>query len=159
MREQCLVPAQLFTTGGWWPTSDARTYLNTTWYDLTNEIKASIRPAKIYIRSTWDGTDYPSSIDKVFLLSEADVFGTASGAPGDTIDPREFTAGGQLEYFKTESNRIATNGGGATNWWLRSLSGRTGSAGISRINTEGALGWVNKSENGSLRPTMWIYIQ
>lgn len=73
-----------------WETSSLRKSLNTTWLESTTVIKEKAVLTEITSRDenyrNWDTTE-----DKVFMLSEADLFNTYQNKPG--VDGKDYTVG------------------------------------------------------------------
>jgi hypothetical protein len=119
-----------FGTSNQWKGSTIETYLNsteeggylngkTTLQELIGD-GVTIKTATAYDRGT-DNT-YAETTDKVFLLSEADVFGTANGV--ETKNLSEYTNGtGKLNIDKS----VLKTGSW---WWLRSPKGSAGNVAI-----------------------------
>ena len=105
-----------------WPASDARTYINNTIYEsLPSELQNVIVDTTV-VSGHGDNEDETNftSVDKLYLLSTKEVYGTADY---DTVD----TETKQLDYYKNLGVTLSAysgakkqyNGSNA-NWWLRS---------------------------------------
>ena len=125
-----------FTNGGAWAGSRMREYMKKIYDMLPDDLQAVIETT--HIVQTHNGQTYESD-DKLFLLSEEQVFGTARYS-----DPE--TGVSQLDIFKTERDRVKEREGVGTEWWwLRSpysgftnyfvLVGTSGSAAHYPANT------------------------
>ena len=102
-----------FTNGGAWAGSKMREYMKKIYDMLPDDLQAVIETT--HIVQTHNGETYESD-DKLFLLSEEQVFGTARYS-----DPE--TGVSQLDIFKTERDRVKEREGVGTEWWwLRSPS-------------------------------------
>lgn len=100
-----------FTNGGAWAGSKMREYMKKIYDMLPDDLQAVIETT--HIIQTHNGQTYESD-DKLFLLSEEQVFGTARYS-----DPE--TGVSQLDIFKTERDRVKEREGVGTEWWwLRS---------------------------------------
>ena len=117
--QKSAVKKSQFGSNNRWKGSTIETYLNSTESDgylngktVLQELVGNgteIKTAETYNRS---GNNYVTTTDKVFLLSEADVFGTANKTATTTSE--EFTNGtGKLNI---SSDVLATGSW----WWLRS---------------------------------------
>ncbi len=99
-----------------WQNSDMRTYLNGTWLSSKPTLQQYAVSTTIKTRSSYNGSSFDTTSDKVFLLSEADVFGTQNGSAA------------QADDYTYKGARITAPGGswvanylGAADWyWLRS---------------------------------------
>lgn len=98
--------------------SNIHSYLNNTFYDLIDsDIRAAIKQVKI---PYWKGKSNSGSLatganglsTKVFLLSSYEV-----GKLNGYYIPQD---GAKLDYFESDSTRIAYYNGSAERWWLRS---------------------------------------
>ena len=98
--------------------SNIHSYLNNTFYDLIDsDIRAAIKQVKI---PYWNGKGNSGSLatganglsTKVFLLSSYEV-----GKLKGYYIPQD---GAELDYFESDSTRIAYYSGSAERWWLRS---------------------------------------
>ena len=118
-----------FTNGGAWAGSKMREYMKKIYDMLPDDLQAVIETT--HIIQEHNGKIYESD-DKLFLLSEEQVFGTARYS-----DPE--TGVSQLDIFKTERDRVKEREGVGTEWWwLRSpYSGNTGS--FVGVNTSGSV--------------------
>lgn len=96
-----------------WGTCSANTWLNSTYYNLLGSIEQTvIKEVNILTSET------TTVVDKVFWLSGTEV---------GFVDNSDFTSvGAKLDYFDENSQnnadlkRVATLGGTAYEWWLRS---------------------------------------
>lgn len=98
--------------------SNIHSYLNNTFYDLIDsDIRAAIKQVKI---PYWNGKGNRGSLvtgsnglsAKIFLLSSYEV-----GKLNGYYIPQD---GAKLDYFESDSTRIAYYSGSAEFWWLRS---------------------------------------
>ena len=98
--------------------SNIHSYLNNTFYDLIDsDIRAAIKQVKI---PYWNGKGNRGSLAtgsnglsaKIFLLSSYEV-----GKLNGYYIPQD---GAELDYFESDSTRIAYYSGSAEFWWLRS---------------------------------------
>lgn len=92
---------QAFGSTNVWESSTLRTYLNETWLSENSTLQRAVETT-ITTRSSYNSNDFIETKDKVFLLSEADLFGTTQG--GKTAVEQDYTYNGaQLPI--TESMR------------------------------------------------------
>ena len=105
----------------------------------------------IYTRSTYNGTEFTATQDKVFLLSEADVYGTQNLI---TAQAKDYTLG--TEGVILPSNmRAATLNGTNTGYYLRSLRGDSGY--VSEVKNDGNLDYAYYSVSVvGVRPALWV---
>ena len=103
------------TNRGGWDASDMRRWLNTEFLELcSDELQSVIRPVVKLTSAGGESKEIVKSIDRIFILSEKEVFGRVIySAPGE---------GHWYEYFRLEDvpyfalNEDDT----AVWWWLRS---------------------------------------
>ena len=106
---------------GWEGCVMRKTTLNTTIYgQLNSDLKAVIKAANKVSSVGNNSSGLETTSDKLFLLSEIEVFGaTTYSFAGE---------GSQYEYYKAGNSTIKTVNGSAIYWWERSpRSGYTGS--------------------------------
>ena len=100
--------------------SSIHSYLNSTFYNLIDsKIRAAIKQVKIPYTNSGVQSGANGLSTKVFLLS-----GTEVGFSGVNYMNTE---GAKLSYFDSASKRVAHNGSGAAEWWLRSPDTYSGS--------------------------------
>lgn len=94
----CLsVDSTLDTAGNWsfyrlgWSECTARTFMNGDYYDSLTVLKSYIKSYTLLTRNFFDTTVFDTTEEKVFLLSEADVFGTTLN--GQEADAKDYTYG------------------------------------------------------------------
>ena len=135
-----------FTNGGAWAGSKMRKYMKKIFDLLPDDLQAVIETT--HITQTHNGETYESD-DKLFLLSEEQVFGTARYS-----EPEAGVF--QLDIFKTERDRVKEREGVGTEWWwLRSpYSGYT-SAFVS-VYTSGSFGSSGASASCGVAPGFCI---
>lgn len=112
------------TNSGGWESCSLRTTLNSTFYGYLPEAwqNAIVQVSKIAGTGGGTSSGYQTSTDKLFLLSEREVFSSRSYSVTD-----EFNAHSQYAYYRDIANTSAlrvkttSNGTGSANyWWLRS---------------------------------------
>ena len=136
-----------------WSGSDMQIYLNGSW--LTNHSEAAAKAIQVPIstRATYNTTTKSTTNDKVFLLSEADLYGTSNYGADTSPQSWEYTYNGaKLAYFTSDSMKAATGG---NNWyWLRSPA--LNSYKVARVLTDGTRVWDDYYDgNGGVRPAFW----
>ena len=134
-----------------WETSALRTYLNGDWLNAQMTLSQHAVETTIYTRSTYNGTEFTATQDKVFLLSEADVYGTQNLI---TAQAKDYTLG--TEGVILPSNmRAATLNGTNTGYYLRSLRGDSGY--VSEVKNDGNLDYAYYSVSVvGVRPALWV---
>ena len=130
--------------------STAQNSLN-RWLKTKSTLNSKAYATTIYTRQQVNSDDFVTSANqKVFLLSEADLFGTFRG--GDA-KPNDYTWGGKQLVSNESAVRSQLLSSSATTW-LRSPSRVTG-----HVATLTAVGSLSKSPYrgyGGLRPALWI---
>jgi len=135
-----------------WRDSGARAYLNGAYLNSLGTLQAYVKKVDITTR-TADRTDFITTTDSVFLLSEADALGTVNGS---TPDAKDYTVG----YKLLGRGSLTANADGVASkqtWYTRSPSGNSRLIAISSGGdciTEG----MNIS-SAYLRPAFWIHIK
>lgn len=86
----------------------------------------------------------------MFLLSEADVFGTQNSK---TAEVKDYTLGKE-GVIVPDSMRIAQYNGSTNGWWLRSP--RYGTNGVAIVSNNGYLISINYYNTYGVRPALWI---
>lgn len=127
-----------------------RTYLNGEWLNAKTTIKAHVSETTINTRTNYNGDMFTETNDKVFLLSEADVFGTQNSK---TAEVKDYTLGKE-GVIVPDSMRIAQYNGSTNGWWLRSPRLITSTVAI--VNNSGNLYSNNFNGTCGVRPALWI---
>ena len=133
-----------------WETSEMRTYLNGEWLNAKTTIKAHVSETTINTRTNYNGDTFTETNDKVFLLSEADVFGTQNSK---TAEVKDYTLGKE-GVIVPDSMRIAQYNGSTNGWWLRSP--RNSTNGVAVVGTTGSLDSGYYDGTYGVRPALWI---
>ena len=129
--------------------SNIHSYLNNTFYDLIDsDIRAAIKQVKI---PYWKGKGNSGSLatganglsTKVFLLSSYEV-----GKLNGYYIPQD---GAELDYFESDSARIAYYGGRAEYWWLRSPV-TSGDSNPWVVDSRGSVESYSSANNFGVRP-------
>ena len=143
-----------FGSSSQWEASTIRTYLNGTYltkHTILAQMAAetTIYTGKSYNRSTSVGdSGFTATTDKVFLLSEADVFNTVNGSNvTKKTNTREYTTGSKLNL------KFAIIKTGDC-YWLRSPRG--GSNYVAYVNTNGTDASVAYNGVRGVRPALWV---
>ena len=99
-----------------WEESDIRAWLGDEWLDGMPTLKANAAETAIKTRVSEASQDFVTTNDKVFLLSEADVFGTHNNSSAN-VKPDDYTYNGMLPA--PGGNWNTYNGTDSDNWHLR----------------------------------------
>lgn len=122
-----------WTNEGGYIGSKMFTTINTVFYDkLPEDMKPFLKRTVKTVAASGEDSEIKEFDAFVFLLSEAEAFGTTYGSyEGE---------GTQYPYYEKEENRIKKLGenGAACSWWLRSPRS-TGSTNFCGVNSDGAL--------------------
>ena len=134
-----------------WETSELRTYLNGDWLSAQTTLSQHAVETTINTRSSYGSTEFTATQDKVFLPSEADVYGTQNER---TAQAQDYTLG--TEGVILPSNmRAATLNGTNTGYYLRSLRGDSGY--VSEVKNDGNLDYAYYSVSVvGVRPALWV---
>ena len=135
-----------------WETSEMQTYLNGDWLNGKTNISAHVHPVTLTTRNEWNVDTFETSEDqKVFLLSEADLFGTQNG---QTAVAKDYTLG-KVGVIVPENMRVAQDNGQNWLWWLRSPRNNTNIvASVGSVGTADYRYYV--TANIGVRPALWI---
>ena len=148
-----VVMKDIYTTMKWdgsnndYLKSDMTAYLNGTFISLIDaDIRNAIKQVKIPYTNYSNNNVMSGSNGlscKVFLLS-----GTEVGFSGVSYMNTE---GAKLSYFDSASKRVAYNGSGAAEWWLRSPS-TYGSYSVWRVKSDGSFDYWYYNGTCGVRP-------
>ena len=139
---------RIFGSNNVWQTSTLRTYLNGDWLNSTTVLKEKAVETDITTRSQSSATDWITTSDKVFLLSEADLFGTINDVA--TANEQDYTYGNET-LVPDENMRKFT---GANYVWLHSPYGNAGN--VAYVTTAGTITSFNVSNPLGVRPALWV---
>ena len=86
------------TNSGGWTSSARRTWCNDVYYNaLPDAFKSMVKPVKKLTSADAQSTTISTTVDKVFLLSEVEIYGTTTNSVAGE--------GSQYTYYETASNR------------------------------------------------------
>ena len=135
-----------------WETSEMQTYLNGDWLNGKTNISAHVHPVTLTTRNEWNVDTFETSEDqKVFLLSEADLFGTQND---QTAVAKDYTLG-KVGVIVPENMRIAQDNGQNWLWCLRSPRRTTTSVANVASNGGATFSYYYTTSIG-VRPALWI---
>ena len=136
-----------FGSSNVWRDSAVRTYLNETWLEGTTVLKEKAVETDITTRSAYNVSTWITTQDKVFLLSEADLFGTFNGTT--TTNPQDYTYGNSV--LVPNVNMRKTNLSGS---WLRSP--RNSTRQLAYVITAGTVYNTLYTDSCRVRPALWV---
>ena len=135
-----------------WQDSTLRAYLNDEWLESTTVLKNKAVQTDITTRSQYNATTWLTTTDKVFLLSEADLFGTFNRKT--TTDERDYTYRSEVIVPDVAMRKAV----GFTYYWQRSpaydatgVSNVISSSGIHNTNNSGTC-----KQLLGIRPALWV---
>ena len=135
-----------FTNGGAWAGSKMREHMKKVFELLPDDLQAAIEP--IHIIQANNGGIFESD-DKLFLLSEMQVFGGCRYS-----EPEAGVT--QLDIFKGERDRVKEREGIGTEWWwLRSPYSGSSNCFVS-VSSNGSVNGNSASLSGGVAPSFCI---
>lgn len=107
-------------SGGWTSCAMRSTHLPAILALMPTEVQNGIREVNKLTSAGNYSTTINTTADKLFLLSEVEIFGsTHYSAAGE---------GTQYDYYKAGNSKVKKRNGSAANWWERSPSASDGNA-------------------------------
>ena len=140
-----------------WDTSDIRTWLNNTYYNTSiPTLQSHVVETSINTRKEFNSDEWIETQDKMFLLSEADLFGTFNNIA--TSDTRDYTYGASQLVTNENMNKCESIVGITTYHWLRSpYEDDTHLALCYAVTGDIRSGIYGNNKGGrGVRPAMWI---
>lgn len=142
------------TNEGGWQESNLRSICDDIFNALPDEWKAVITPCTKYTDNVGGGSDdsgnVTDTVDKIFLLSEFEVFGKKSYA---NSAEQNFQA--QYDYFKNGNSKIRYKDSTACHWWLRSPQASNNTS-FARVNPSGTVGSFNARYSQGIVPAFMV---
>ncbi len=139
---------------GGWQESNLRSICDDIFNAPPDEWKAVITPCTKYTDNVGVGSDDSSNVtdtvDKIFLLSEFEVFGKKSYA---NSAEQNFQA--QYNYFKNGNSKIRYKDSTACHWWLRSPQASNNTSFV-RVNPSGTVGSFNARYSQGIVPAFMV---
>lgn len=136
--------------GTTWINCTLRTNLNETWLSDYNMLSKLAVETTVKTRSAYNSTTFHETKDKVFLLSEADLFGTLNGAKALSDD---YTYGEEMLSVTQAMRKCKAL---TTYYWLRSPRyNQNPKLAIVSAGTGGCSQDLYSVEDG-VRPALWI---
>ena len=116
-------------SGGWTSCAMRSTYLPAILALMPTEVQNGIREVNKLTSAGDQSTTINTTADKLFLLSEVEIFGSTSySAAGE---------GTQYDYYKAGNSKVKKRNGSAVYWWERSPSAG-GSTRFCRVDSNGS---------------------
>ena len=102
--------------GGWTSCAMRSTHLPAILALMPAEVQNGIREVNKLTSAGNESATINTTADKLFLLSEIEIFGSVSHSKSGE--------GTQYDYYKAGNSKLKSWGGGAYTWWERSPQGR-----------------------------------
>lgn len=120
-------------TGGWTASEMRTVRMAAVLAAMPTEVQSNIRAVNKLTSAGQTSAVINTDADKIFLLSEVEVFGNnVWSKPGE---------GKQYEYYTAGSSKVKKQNGIATPWWLRSPEGSV-SANFCHVDADGNTGYA-----------------
>ena len=103
-------------SGGWTSCAMRSTHLPTILSQMPTEVQNGIRKVNKLTSAGNQSATISTTADKLFLLSEIEIFGSVSYSKSGE--------GTQYDYYKAGNSKVKNRNGGADTWWGRSPGGR-----------------------------------
>ena len=114
--------------GGWTDCAMRNTHLPAILALMPTEVQNGIREVNKLTSTSGKGATINTTADKLFLLSEIEIFGSVSYSKRGE--------GTQYDYYKAGNSRVKKFNGSANDWWERSPHGGN-STGFCRVISNG----------------------
>lgn len=114
--------------GGWTNCTMRSTHLPAILALMPTEVQNGIREVNKLASAGSQSSTINTTPDKLFLLSEIEIFGTVKHSKSGE--------GTQYDYYKAGNSKVKNRDGGAYAWWERSPRGSS-SASFCRVSTKG----------------------
>ena len=115
-------------SGGWTSCARRSTYLPAILALMPTEVQNGIREVNKMTSAGSQSATINTTADKLFLLSEIEIFGSVSYSKSGE--------GTQYDYYKAGNSKVKKYNGSANPWWERSPYG-SGSASFCRVFSNG----------------------
>ena len=123
--------------GGWTSCAMRSTHLPAILALMPTEVQNGIREVNKLTSAGSKGSTINTTADKLFLLSEIEIFGSASYSKSGE--------GTQYDYYKAGNSKVKNYNGSASNWWERSPRGSY-STGFCTVNSGGNADYYRASD-------------
>ena len=140
------------TNSGGWTSSARRTWCNDVYYNaLPDSFKSMVKPVKKLTSAGAQSTTINTTVDKVFLLSEVEIYGTTTYSVAGE--------GSQYTYYETASNRYKnpklSSSSNSCAYWQRSPHGGNSTC-FCRVGGVGSAVYGGASHACGLAPCLCI---
>lgn len=140
------------TNSGGWTSSARRTWCNDVYYNaLPDSFKSMVKPVKKLTSAGAQSTTINTTVDKVFLLSEVEIYGTTTYSVAGE--------GSQYTYYETASNRYKnpkwSSSSNSCIYWQRSPYS-SGSTHFCSVNIGGSASYYSAGGAYGLAPCLCI---
>ena len=125
-------------SGGWTSCAMRSTHLPAILALMPSEVQAGIKEVNKLTSAGSKSATINTTADKLFLLSEIEIFGSVSYSKSGE--------GSQYDYYKAGNSKVKNFSGSANIWWERSPSG-SDSAFFCRVNSNGNAYFNNASSS------------
>ena len=119
-------------SGGWTSCTMRSTHLPAILSKMPTEVQNGIREVNKLTSAGSQSSTINTTADKLFLLSEIEIFGSVSHSKSGE--------GTQYDYYKAGNSKVKKRNGSAAIWWDRSPSA-SGSTGFCLVNNIGNAGY------------------
>ena len=117
--------------GGWTSCEMRQTHLPAIFAKMPKEVQNGIREVNKLTSAGEQSSTINTTADKLFLLSEIEIFGSVSySSRGE---------GTQYDYYKAGNSKVKNYNGSARDWWERSPNGRSSTT-FCRVSNDGNAG-------------------
>ena len=142
--------------GSLWQNSGARTWLNGDYLESLSTLKAHAVETTITSRNELATAEWYETTDKVFLLSEADLFGTVNKEA--TSAAQDYTYGTSQLVPNAEMRKCQSSGEyvDASCYWLRSLHTNNYIVACCYSGSGDVIFDYPNGTNAGIRPAMWV---
>ena len=120
--------------GGWTSCAMRQTHLPTILSQMPTEVQNGIRKVNKLTSAGNQSATINGTADKLFLLSEIEIFGSGSYSKRGE--------GTQYDYYKAGNSKVKKFNGSTDDWWERSPGG-SGSAYFCRVDSRGDADYNN----------------
>lgn len=122
------------TNTGGWTSSQMRTgWLQNILNIMPSEVKSAIKEVNKLASKGGVNSGINTTADKLFLLSEVEVYGTTTYTFSGE--------GSQYDYYKAGNSKVKTVSGSASKWWLRSPY-KSNNTSFVYVNESGSVSYV-----------------
>ena len=142
--------------GSLWQNSGARTWLNSDYLESLSTLKEHAVETTVTTRKELATAEWYETTDKVFLLSEADLFGTVNKEA--TSEAKDYTYGTSQLVPNIEMRKCQSSGDfvNASCYWLRSLHANNYIVACCYSERGEVIFDYPNGTNAGIRPAMWV---